>query len=107
MPPWRSTTLTMITCGGFDTGFGFLSVSFYIIVGSVFYIFFMSEPLLVVAIASRQVWRERPSILLAIVAAMGVIELTVGREDYGGYDGEPGRLGDFWQAARPQDPQVC
>lgn len=37
---------------------------------------------------------------------MGVIELTVGREDYGGYDAEPGRLGDFWQKARPQEPLV-
>ncbi|CAM9222155.1 unnamed protein product, partial [Sphacelaria rigidula] len=51
-----------------------------------------------------QVWRERPIIILAIVAAMGVIELTVGQENYGGYDAEPGRLGDFWQQARPQEP---
>lgn len=53
-----------------------------------------------------QVWKERPVILLAIVATMGIIELTIGREDYGGYDAEPGRLGDIWQAARPRDPQV-
>ncbi len=46
-------------------------------------------------------------ILLAIVAVMGLIELTVGREDYGSSEAEPGKLGDeFWQAARPADPQV-
>eukprot|EP00752_Nemacystus_decipiens_P007188 g6437.t1 len=53
-----------------------------------------------------QVWRERPVILLAIVAVMGLIELTVGREDYGSSEAEPGKLGEFWQAARPADPQV-
>lgn len=37
---------------------------------------------------------------------MGIIELTVGREDYGGYDAEPGRLGEFWQKARPREPVV-
>lgn len=45
-------------------------------------------------------------ILLAIVAVMGLIELTVGREDYGSSEAEPGKLGEFWQAARPADPQV-
>lgn len=45
-------------------------------------------------------------ILLAIVAIMGLIELTVGREDYGSSEAEPGKLGEFWQAARPADPQV-
>ncbi|CAN0233502.1 unnamed protein product [Ascophyllum nodosum] len=54
----------------------------------------------------RQVWRERPLILLAIVATMGIVELTVGREDYGGRDAEPGRLGKIWQAARPRDQQL-
>lgn len=54
----------------------------------------------------QQVWRERPVILLAIVAVMGLIELTVGREDYGSSEAEPGKLGEFWQAARPADPQV-
>lgn len=54
----------------------------------------------------KQVWRERPLILLAIVLTMGVVELTWGRQDYGGYNAEPGRLGDFWQKARPSDPQV-
>lgn len=37
---------------------------------------------------------------------MGLIELTVGREDYGSIEAEPGKLGEFWQAARPADPQV-
>lgn len=45
-------------------------------------------------------------IILAIVAVMGLIELTVGREDYGSSEAEPGKLGEFWQAARPADPQV-
>lgn len=54
----------------------------------------------------NKVWRERPVILLAIVAVMGLIELTVGREDYGSSEAEPGKLGEFWQAARPADPQV-
>lgn len=45
-------------------------------------------------------------ILLAIVAVMGFIELTVGREDYGSSEAEPGKLGEFWQVARPEDPQV-
>lgn len=55
----------------------------------------------------HKVWKERPVILLAIVAVMGLIELTVGREDYGSSEAEPGKLGEFWQAARPADPQVC
>lgn len=45
-------------------------------------------------------------ILLGIVALMGLIELTIGREDYGSSEAEPGKLGEFWQAARPEDPQV-
>lgn len=45
-------------------------------------------------------------ILLAIVSVMGLIELTVGREDYGSSEAEPGKLGEFWQVARPADPQV-
>lgn len=45
-------------------------------------------------------------ILISIVAVMGLIELTVGREDYGSSEAEPGKLGEFWQAARPADPQV-
>ncbi|CAM9884546.1 unnamed protein product [Ectocarpus sp. 4 AP-2014] len=53
-----------------------------------------------------QVWRERPVILLGIVALMGLIELTIGREDYGSSEAEPGKLGEFWQTARPEDPQV-
>lgn len=55
---------------------------------------------------TSKVWQERPVILLAIVAVMGLIELTVGREDYGSSEAEPGKLGEFWQVARPEDPQV-
>lgn len=54
----------------------------------------------------HEVWRERPLIILGMVGAMGAIELTVGRERYGAYDAEPGKLGDFWQTARPEDPKV-
>ncbi|CAB1117385.1 LHCP [Ectocarpus sp. CCAP 1310/34] len=53
-----------------------------------------------------QVWRERPVILLGIVALMGLIELTIGREDYGSSEAEPGKLGELWQTARPEDPQL-
>ncbi|CAM9735014.1 unnamed protein product, partial [Ectocarpus sp. 12 AP-2014] len=53
-----------------------------------------------------QVWRERPVILLGIVGLMGLIELTIGREDYGSSEAEPGKLGEFWQTARPENPQL-
>ncbi|CAM9185904.1 unnamed protein product [Discosporangium mesarthrocarpum] len=53
--------------------------------------------------ALAQVWHERPMLLVAMVAVLGVLELTWGRQEY--LDTEPGSLGGFWLELRPSGDQ--